>query len=220
MKYQIRNDENVVDVYITYKKIKSIYMRTDKKGIVVSAPIGTSWDYIEKAILKHKDKLFKNINNYKSYCDYKDDGFVLIFNELYKIKVMNIKQRKCVIHDHYLYVYHLDIQKTVEMFLRNILYHYIDERINDYLKEDFSLRKPEIEIKKYKSRWGCCYTMKNKVSFNLALVHLDKNLIDYVIVHELTHFLVPDHSKDFYYEMSKRLKDYKIRQKLLKEKHV
>jgi predicted metal-dependent hydrolase len=41
-----------------------------------------------------------------------------------------------------------------------------------------------------------------------------------VIVHELTHFLVPNHSSDFYKEMEKRLKDYKIRQKRLKEKHV
>ena len=76
---------------------------------------------------------------------------------------------------------------------------------------------PEIEIKKYKSRWGACFSKQNKVSFNLALVHLDKSLIDYVIIHELCHFIQPNHSKLFYQEIEKRLSDYKIREKRLKE---
>ena len=97
---------------------------------------------------------------------------------------------------------------------------YIENRIDYYLKYDFKISKPQIEIKKYKGRWGCNYSKENRVSFNLSLVYIDKELVDYVVVHELTHFLVPNHSQDFYNEMGKRLKDYKIRQKRLKEEHV
>ena len=61
------------------------------------------------------------------------------------------------------------------------------------------------------------FQIKKKVSFNLALVHLDKSLIDYVIIHELCHFIQPNHSKSFYQEVGKRLPDYKIREKKLKE---
>ncbi len=220
MKFQIRDQNKVIDVVVTYKKIKSLYMRVDNGTIRVSAPVGTSLTFIEESILKHKNRLYKQLNNYHHYYDYKDNGFVFIFDKLYKIKFMDMKKRVCSVHEDVLYVYHSDIQKTIEMFLKEVLYEYISIEINDYLKHDFKLKHPQIEIKKYKSRWGCCYVKENRVSFNLSLVHLDKDLIDYVIVHELTHFLVPNHSSEFYKEMEKRLKDYKIRQKRLKEMHV
>ncbi|MEO2236261.1 M48 family metallopeptidase [Thomasclavelia ramosa] len=72
-------------------------------------------------------------------------------------------------------------------------------------------------MKKLKARWGACFSNQNKVCFNLVLVHLEKELIDYVIVHELCHFIQPNHSKLFYQEVQKRLPDYKEREKKLKE---
>ena len=71
-----------------------------------------------------------------------------------------------------------------------------------------------------KRRWGACFYQKNRVCFNLVLAHIDYALIDYVIVHELTHFLQANHSTLFYQEIAKRMPDYKERLKRLKEKHV
>ena len=124
---------------------------------------------------------------------------------------------KAAIHEDKIYVYHHKIQEIIENELKNILYDYLVKQICYYLNTWFDLTMPEIEIKKYKSRWGACFSKQNKVSFNLALVHLDKSLIDYVIIHELCHFIQPNHSKLFYQEIEKRLSDYKIREKRLKE---
>lgn len=220
MEYQICVDNQIIDVVITYKRIKAIYMKVEDGKIKVSAPIGTSLSFIEQTLFKHKDRLFHNVLHYESHYDYQDNGYVSIFDKVYTIKVIDMKQRKCSIHEQYLYVYHADIQKTIEIFLKDVLNKYIEKRINDYLKSDFKLKHPDVEIKKYKRRWGCCFVLDNKVSFNLSLVHLNQELIDYVIVHELTHFLVPNHSQKFYNEMSKRMKDYKHRQKRLKEMHI
>ena len=123
-------------------------------------------------------------------------------------------------HEQYLYVYHQNIAQCVENYLKRILLNYIEEKIIYYLAYDFDLNMPRIEIKKYKGRWGSCYYKEGKVSFNLSLIHLDKELIDYVIVHELTHFLQANHSTLFYQEIAKRMPDYKERLKRLKEKHV
>ena len=220
MEYKVKLDGNVIDVEVIYKNIKSLYIRVEDKKLKVSAPRGTSKTFIENTLLKHKDRLLKQLNSYQSYFDYSDNGYVYIFNKLYRIRLADMKKRQCVIHEDALYVYHKDIQKTVEMFLKDILMVYVENRIDHYLKNDFKINKPFIEIKKYKGRWGCCYSKENRVSFNFSLVYLDKELVDYVIVHELTHFLVPNHSQDFYNEMGKRLKDYKIRQKRLKGMHV
>ena len=103
---------------------------------------------------------------------------------------------------------------------RQILHDYIEEKIITYLAYDFDLDMPLIEIKKYKSRWGSCYYRDHRVSFHLGLIHLEKELIDYVILHELVHFLQPNHSALFYQEIAQRMPCYKEIQKRLKEKHT
>ena len=50
-------------------------------------------------------------------------------------------------------------------------------------------------------------------------VHLEKDLIDYVIVHELCHFLQANHSRYFYNEIEKRIPNYKECIRRLKEVH-
>ena len=57
---------------------------------------------------------------------------------------------------------------------------------------------PILEIKKYKSRWGCCYPRKNKIIINVSVVNLPISLIEYVIFHELSHFVHLNHSKEFH----------------------
>ena len=112
------------------------------------------------------------------------------------------------------FIYHREIEISVD---EQILYDYLLKRINFYIKEMFDLTLPQIEIRKLKSRWGACFPQNNKLSFNLHLVHLDKSLIDYVIIHELCHFIQPNHSNEFYSEIEKRLPNYRIKVKELKE---
>ncbi len=45
-----------------------------------------------------------------------------------------------------------------------------------------------------KNKWASCLTNGN-LNFNAELLTLDNELIDYVIVHELLHFFVPNHGK-------------------------
>ena len=70
--------------------------------------------------------------------------------------------------------------------------------------------------KNRKEEWVLVFIKKNRVCFNLVLAHIDYALIDYVIVHELCHFLEANHSKAFYHEIEKRMPDYKERERLLR----
>lgn len=200
--------------------MRSIRMRVKEKDIVVSAPYGTDKNLIFQLIKQHEERLLTQIEQYTPYYQYSNHGYVYIFHQKYEICLRDVGEMKCQIHDHYLYVYHHAIQKCVESYLKKVLYQYLEQKIKDYLETDFCLPMPQIEIKKYKGRWGSCFYEKQKVTFNLSLVYLRKELIDYVIVHELTHFLQPNHSPQFYQEVQKRLPDYKYRQECLKEEHV
>lgn len=214
---QIELDGQIVEYQLNVKSIKRLYIKVVSGKLIVNCSPVFSIKDIEQLIYDNKDKILKLINGYKSKFEYIDGGYVYIFNFKYEILVRDINRRQVTFHDKRLYVYHRQVQKTVEDELKNILFDYINDRISLYLKNDFKLKMPKIEIKKLKSRWGACYSNNNKVIFNLALVHLDKELIDYVIVHELCHFLQPNHSKLFYFEVEKRLPDYCKREKKLKE---
>lgn len=219
-KHQIIINQKTYMYKIIYKNIKSIYIRIEKGEIVVSAPKYTSIKVIEDLLYEYKNRFVDKINQFQEYIEYENNGKILIFNHWYTIKVLDINKRKCMIHDDELYVYHHDLIKTIDSFLKQHLMDYIQERVIYYLTYHFDLDLPTIVVKEYKGRWGSCYYKENKISFNLSLVHLEKDLIDYVIVHELSHFIHANHSKEFYKEIEKRIPDYKNRIKRLKEKHV
>ncbi len=77
-----------------------------------------------------------------------------------------------------------------------------------------------VTVRNQKTRWGSC-SDKNNISLNIKLVLLPEELADYVILHELAHTRIHDHSKRFWGEldkyagngkmMAKRLRKYGLR---------
>lgn len=65
-----------------------------------------------------------------------------------------------------------------------------------------------VGVKPLKSRWGSC-TSKQDITFNIFLMQLPWHLIDYVIVHELTHTKIMQHGAPFWAEMEKHLPNAK-----------
>ena len=63
-------------------------------------------------------------------------------------------------------------------------------------EEDISY--PSLRIRKMTSKWGVCNITRKIVTLNLELIKLDIKYLDYVIVHELSHLIYPNHSKDFW----------------------
>lgn len=218
--YQIMFNQELISYDVYFKNMKSIRIRVKEGRIQVSAPYYTPISFIEENLYKYQDKLLPQLKQYIPYAIYQNQGYVMIYEKKYTLSVRDVQIMKCKIHEDVLYVYHSRIQDCVEMYLKKILMDYLQEKIIEYLAYDFDLDMPLIEIKKYKGRWGSCFYKDNKVTFNLSLIHLPKDLIDYVIVHELAHFLQANHSHLFYQEIEKRMPDYKQRQKRLKEIHI
>ena len=206
---QIELDGQIIEYQLNFKPIKRCYLKIVSGKVVVNSSSAFSITAIEKLIRDNQQVVLKQIKNYLPKYQYINNGYVYIFNQRYQIVVRDLNQRKVAFHENKLFVYHHQVQETIERELKQILNKYLEFKIKEYLKSNFSLNMPVIQIKKLKARWGACFSNQNKVCFNLVLVHLEKELIDYVIVHELCHFIQPNHSKLFYQEVQKRLPDYK-----------
>ena len=75
---------------------------------------------------------------------------------------------------------------------------------------------PTLRIKTMKSRWGSCIPGKGVITLNTRLLIKPMAAVEYVVVHELAHFLVQNHQADFYAVVAQVLPDYKARRELLK----
>lgn len=71
-----------------------------------------------------------------------------------------------------------------------------------------------ISIKDQKTRWGSC-SSKGNVNFNYKLYYMPQALMDYVIVHELSHRKYMNHSDLFWNEVQKYCPEYRMYRKEL-----
>lgn len=70
------------------------------------------------------------------------------------------------------------------------------------------LRVRRVQLRVQKSRWGS-YSSRGTLSLNASLLLLPKNLVDYVLVHELCHIDHPGHSSSFWKQVERWQPDYR-----------
>lgn len=68
-----------------------------------------------------------------------------------------------------------------------------------------------------KSRWGSCQPSKGIITMNKRLLGAPVECTEYVMMHELCHFLEPNHSPAFYRQMDERMPDWRRRKRRLEQ---
>ena len=103
-------------------------------------------------------------------------------------------------------------------YLDKEIYRIFKERLDYwYNKFEESIPVPNMKIRKMTSRWGVCNIRNHNVTLNYMLYKYDITCLDYVIVHELSHFIHHNHSGDFWLLVGKYYPKYKEARKMLKE---
>ena len=106
---------------------------------------------------------------------------------------------------------------TFNNYLSKYIHEVYEERLNYwYNLFEEKIPVPNLKIRKMTSRWGVCNLKNKNVTLNLELSRYDTNALDYVIVHELSHFIYPNHSKDFWTLVGKYYPKYKEVRKYLR----
>ena len=83
--------------------------------------------------------------------------------------------------------------------------------------QKYGIKFPKILFRNMISRWGSCQPKRCVLTFNYALVEAPVSCIEYVVVHEFTHFLQPNHSRKFYQQLATFMPDWEERKAYLEK---
>lgn len=93
------------------------------------------------------------------------------------------------------------------------------DRMYELMKNTLPIR-PTLEFKIMKKRWGSCLRAKNTILLNLELIKAPTYCIDYVVLHELIHFVHTNHDSKFYELLTVLMPDWNKRKEILDQEIV
>lgn len=202
---------------------KTISITVNTVGeVVVKAPTRIPDVEIYKFLQEKKDWIIEKQNKqlklnekYKNLLCFEE---FLLFgvncpaNRIVSLKTANFAQNKCLIPS--------GLSRTEELHKVILVYKrlaskWLKERTLEIARA-IGLTFDEFKISDTKGRWGCCNS-NYCINLNWRVVCLPTYLIDYVIVHELSHLMEMNHSEKFWNFVGKVLPDYKERRKKIKD---
>ncbi|MBR6124224.1 M48 family metallopeptidase [Candidatus Saccharibacteria bacterium] len=175
--------------------------------------------YILRALKKFKDKNRETV----SENNFVNGETVKFLGRNLRLKIKNASRSKVESDESYVTLYVKDVQdadlkkRVLETWLRKKCKDEmtaICKKVYPQVKK-YGVAFPEIQLREMVSRWGSCSPKKGFVTFNTALIAMPVSCIEYVVTHEFTHFLYPNHSKKFYQQLATFMPDWEDRKKRL-----
>ena len=205
-------NNNKYEIIIEKKKIKNMYLKVKEDlKIYISCNRFVTSRQIEKLINDNYDAICKMIDRQaknkikSSEFYYLGKRYDIVFSDIFNS--IDVSDNKIYVKD----------KNTLEKWLNNqmklIFKEELDKCINNFQEK---IPKVNLKIRNMKTRWGVCNRSNNNVTLNSNLIRYEINIIDYVIYHELSHFIHPNHSVDFWKHVRKYVPNYKILRNRLK----
>ena len=209
MKFKL--NDYIIEYEIIRKDNKNLYFRIDENcKLIITAPKFITDGEVKNLITKNSNAILKM---YEDSLERKErDSLFWYLGNSYEVTFDNrvselvMEENKITCHD----------ERALEKFYADECQRIFDEEIN-ICKNCFSdLPDFKLKIRKMRTRWGVCNTKDKIITLNSELLKKDIELIDYVIIHEMTHFYEGNHGKHFWELVSMAIPDYKERRKKLK----
>ena len=200
------------NVFITRKNNKNMYLRVKKDGIYISCNYFVTASMIKSFIMKNEEDIIRMYETVQRK-EKKNEEFYYLGNS-YDVVVLNTIS-KIEFVGNQVFVKNKTYLNT---FLKNECERIFNERAKicyNLFEEDIPY--PKVMIGKMKRKWGYCNKRQELIKLNSELIKYSIDEIDYVIIHELCHFLEFNHSKKFWNYVKKYKPNYKENTKVLKE---
>lgn len=219
-----------IQIKVQFKKIKNMYIRVYPPDgeVVVTAPELMTMDQIQKNLSVHKKWLSKKVLKFKSMKTLLDKQEALpeylhVWGKLHKIVYREGQNKNSISMERSrINVYMrrgFDLEKKKKLLYDWTRRQLIEEAqvLLTKWENRIGVQVNRLQARKMKTRWGSCNIRKKKINLNTALFVLDKEALEYVLVHEMVHLIEPSHNHNFKTLMTAFLPDWKERKKLLLE---
>lgn len=209
---QIELGEKIFNVYITRKNNKNMYLRIKEDGIYISCNYFVTNSMIKSFIKNNEASIIESDKRLQKKKEKKEDFYYL--GKKYNVILLNTISKIEIVDDN-VFVKNKTYLKT---FLKNEASRIFNERLKvcyNLFEEDIIY--PKLNIGKMTRKWGYCNKRQGLIKLNFDLIHYSIDEIDYVIIHELSHLIEFNHSRNFWKIVKKYKPNYKENQKVLKE---
>lgn len=213
----------VKNINLRIKSDLSIYVSANNSvsDKVIEDFIKSKSDYILNA-LAHYEELIKYAPKPKEYVD--GESFKLLGHEL-RLKLSEGKKNQVASDGVFLFLQVKDVndyelkKKTVNKWIKAQCVDTIKSVCESVYPKfsKYGVDFPELRFRNMVSRWGSCQPKRKILTFNIALIEAPLSCVEYVVVHEFTHFLQPNHSRRFYQQLAMFMPDWQERKKLLEK---
>lgn len=215
---------NLIKYDLIIKEQKNIILNVNNGKIKVSAPSHAhDWE-IEALIYKNIKKIITVMDVYDNYrkivINPDGTGYVFVFNEKYPLQLTTENVHTKIINRQLFLMkdassYDENVKKLYQFLKQKFGYKF--EQLLDKWATTMGLTYKNLSVKVMTRKWGVCYPQTEKIVLNTKLIHFDPTVLEYVIVHELSHLVHHNHSKPFWYYIERYMPNYQEKVEILKK---
>lgn len=233
----IERTVNVGEASIFYtlerKSVKNLNLRVHPDGTVyVSAPRLVSLAIIDRFVLDKAVFIQEARARFKARqaaqeklqgSEYKHGDIIYLLGKPVAIALIPNAKNSVVLAESLIMLYLSDVENVAlrQKLVQKLLDKLCEQVFQEVLRKEYELVRPYgvllpvLRMRTMKSRWGSCLFLKGIVTMNKRLIHMPLPCIEQVMLHELCHFLVGNHSPSFYAWLDKLMPDWRERKALL-----
>lgn len=220
-----------IEYELQIKAVKNINLRIKAdRTVFVSASPSVSEKTIEEFLVSKSDYILNALEYYEDIAKYAPKPKQYVDGESFRIfghdrRLIVVKGTNNAVEsdESYITLTVKDIsdieqkRKTMEQWR----YYLCKDKIQSLCEavypkfQKYGVTYPVIRFRNMVSSWGSCQPKRGVLTFNYALVEAPIFSIEYVVVHEFTHFLQPDHSRRFYQQLAMFMPDWEERKRIL-----
>lgn len=222
MKRQVEWQGQCIPYELSLKKVKNVNIRVRDGRVSVSAPKRMPAAEADRIVLARAAWLVSALERQEARprSRFEPGGTVYLGGQALRLAFAH--GRPGVEHKEDGLLVTAASPEEIRPLLRRYMEKEAERLLSGRLKELYPLARrdgvafPALRLRWMTGRWGSCACTGGAITLNKALAAAPPACVDYVILHELCHFLHPDHSAAFYRALQGWMPDYQEARALLK----
>jgi len=215
-------------IKIIKKDVKNITLRVKPTlEVILTAPLLTTDEHIEYILKKREDWINKKLEFFKENYKPQTKEFVsgesfAYLGKNYRLKVIQSDNECVKLQRGYIQIFIKDKSNLEKK--KRLLDDWYHSKAESYFQKVIEKYSPivnvdiqNVRVRAMKTRWGSCNSLKGYINLNSELIKKPSDAIEYVVFHELSHLIHPNHSREFWNYLSTYMPDWKRRKERLEE---